>query len=148
MVQGEGELQRADVEHYEQGQVESGWARSQGAGRLSLFWEKVRQDDVKLRSHCYEKVGKMQDRDQRLLPARGRLSLERTEGESMGDRVALRQSGQWRPQDWRAGPRQLPWLPSGSQAVQSVATGGGTQEVQLPSPQPAGGCPGLEGVSR
>lgn len=93
MIQGEGELQGADVERYEQGQVESGWARSQGAGRLSLFWEKVRQDDVKLRSHCYEKVGKMQERDQRLLPARGRLSLERTEGESMGDRVALRRVG-------------------------------------------------------
>lgn len=73
VVQGEGELQGADVETYEQGQVESGRARSQEAGRLSLFWEKVRQDDVKVRSHCYEKVGKMQERDQRLLPARGRL---------------------------------------------------------------------------
>lgn len=73
VVQGEGELQGADVESYEQGQVESGWARSQEAGRLSLFWEKVRQDDVKVRSHSYEKVGKMQERDQRLLPARGRL---------------------------------------------------------------------------
>lgn len=69
------------------------------------------------------------------------MSLERTEGESRGVRVALRKGGQWRPQGWLADPRQLPWLPSGSQAVQSVASGGGTQEVHLPSPQPAGGLP-------
>lgn len=38
---------------------------------MLLLWEDVRQGDLKVKSHCYDKVGKIPERDQRLLLQEG-----------------------------------------------------------------------------